>query len=94
MRNIAHRDIKTENVLLTDDFRLKLCDLGSCSNLIKYGKDDICTPKEAVGSPEYNPPEIHLGEANTTPAALKASDIFSLGCVLFLMVKFSLSLGY
>lgn len=84
--NIGHRDLKTENLLLTHDFKLKLCDLGSCCTLIKSGKDDIQTPIEAIGSPEYNPPELNTGEAADTPSALKAADVFSLGCVLFLMV--------
>ena len=86
MRNIAHRDIKTENLLLTSDFRLKLCDLGSCCSFLKNGKDDITTPKEAIGSPEYNPPEVHLDEISTSSTSLKSADVFALGCVLFLMV--------
>jgi serine/threonine protein kinase len=85
-RNIGHRDIKTENLLLTEDFKLKLCDFGSSCTLMKSGKDDIVTPTEAVGSPEYNAPELHTGEAGTSESAIKAADIFSLGCVLFLMV--------
>lgn len=85
-RNIGHRDIKTENLLLTEDFRLKLCDFGSSCTLTKSGKDDIVTPIEAVGSPEYNAPELHTGEAGSSESAIKAADVFSLGCVLFLMV--------
>jgi serine/threonine protein kinase len=81
--NIAHRDIKTENLLLSSDFKLKVCDFGSCSTLIG---GEIRTPLSAVGSPEFNPPEAHAGEASETVSALKAADIFSLGCVLFLIV--------
>lgn len=85
-KNIGHRDIKTENLLLTGDFMLKLCDLGSSCTLQRTGKDDIVTPMEAIGSPEYNPPELNTGEALDTASAIKAGDVFSLGCVLFLMV--------
>jgi serine/threonine protein kinase len=85
-RNIGHRDIKTENLLLTGEFVLKLCDMGSSCTLQKNGKDDIVTPMEAIGSPEYNPPELNTNEASDSESAIKAGDIFSLGCVLFLMV--------
>lgn len=85
-RNIGHRDIKTENLLLTGEFVLKLCDMGSSCTLQKNGKDDIITPMEAIGSPEYNPPELNTNDASDSESAIKAGDIFSLGCVLFLMV--------
>ena len=86
-RNIAHRDIKPENLLINSQFKLKLCDFGSCSNLHKIGDDDISTPMEAVGSPEYNPPEIITGQGCSTSQHLRAAEVLSLGCVLFVLVS-------
>src|SRR3990167_1587256 len=85
-RNIVHRDIKPENLLINSQFKLKICDFGSCSNLHKIGDDDICTTMEAVGSPEYNAPEIMAGDICKTSHSLRAAEVFSLGCVLFVLV--------
>jgi len=48
--------------------------------------DDISCPLGAIGSPEFNAPEILAGEPLTDARSLELSDVFSLGCVLFLMV--------
>ena len=91
-RFICHRDIKTENILVTRSFELKLCDFGSCSSYCKkMGKgglgDEIRTPMEAVGSPEYNAPEINYGTGPLDSKSLQLADVFSIGCALFLIVR-------
>jgi serine/threonine protein kinase len=77
--DIIHRDIKPSNIFLTDygrkeDF-VKLLDFG-----IAYTSDvDRVTEEGAlVGTPRYCSPEQLKGTA-----PLKASDIYSLGCVIY-----------
>lgn len=72
--NIAHRDIKFENLLMNDDYQIKICDFG----LATYNKQmtDIC------GSPLYLAPEIYI---NTQYDPFKA-DIWSLGIMLFILL--------
>ncbi|KAJ1921817.1 serine/threonine protein kinase, partial [Tieghemiomyces parasiticus] len=79
---IAHRDLKLENCLLTEDGVLKVIDFG-CAVVFK-------TPFESeahdvtgfTGSDPYIAPELHYRR----PYDPRASDIWSLGIVLFSMV--------
>ena len=53
---IAHRDIKPENVMLTEDFELKLIDLGF--GLALAGRTGTSWMKTRKGTPMYMAPEI------------------------------------
>ncbi|NBH10350.1 serine/threonine-protein kinase [Amycolatopsis sp. SID8362] len=69
-REWFHRDIKAENTLIAPDGRVWLIDLGSAVR-----RDVAATPQGTVG---YSAPEVMQG----APATV-ASDVFSLGCLLF-----------
>lgn len=72
--NIAHRDIKFENILLDDKYTLKLCDFGlACQNI---AKSDKC------GSPLYIAPEIIKNDSYMPINA----DIWALGVILFILM--------
>jgi len=74
---IIHRDIKLENILMTDDSEIsepKLIDFG-LSKMI--GPNEFCT--EPFGTIGYAAPEILLGQPYD-----KSIDIWSLGVVLFI----------
>jgi len=74
-RQIVHRDIKTDNVMLTEDGRVKITDFG-LAKLI--GARQITRGESTVGTAAYMSPEQIRAEVVD-----HRSDIFSLGIVLY-----------
>ena len=74
-KNIIHRDIKPDNILLIDKKELKICisDLGLACHA-----DDENEVKLKCGTPGYVGPEILRGSTFTPKA-----DIFSVGSFFF-----------
>ena len=70
---VCHRDLKLENILLDEQFDLKLIDFGSACLI-----EERCT--DFIGTRNYMAPEIHLKSASYEP---HLADIFSLGVILF-----------
>jgi serine/threonine protein kinase len=76
--NIIHRDIKTENVMINKDGRLKIMDFG----LAKLKSDaGITKTKTSIGTLSYMSPE----QAQAIPADHRC-DIWSLGIVFYEML--------
>ncbi|NWW75840.1 NEK3 kinase, partial [Climacteris rufus] len=73
-KRVLHRDIKSKNVFLTQNGKVKLGDFGS-ARLLAHPMSHACT---YVGTPYYVPPEIW----ESMPYNNK-SDIWSLGCILY-----------
>ena len=76
-RGILHRDIKLDNILLTSEGDIRICDFG-VSKLVKAG--EIMT--EQCGTPAYIAPEIFENKGYEG----YASDVWSAGVVLFAML--------
>lgn len=74
---IAHRDIKPDNIMLDKDYCLKLADFG-CA--IKFTNGEML--KSSAGTSAYFPPEILAGLEYDA----KAMDLFAAAIILFCLV--------
>lgn len=77
--NVAHLDLKPQNLVLTGDFPdcdVKLCDFG-ISRYLSEGAD----VREILGTPDYVAPEV----LNYEPISL-ATDMWSVGVLLYVLL--------
>jgi tRNA A-37 threonylcarbamoyl transferase component Bud32 len=77
-RQMVHRDVKPQNVLIDPDGRAKLTDFGISREL---EKDGLTATGRVLGTTDYVAPEQALGRG-----ADPRSDIYSLGVVLYEML--------
>lgn len=80
-KRIVHRDVKMENILLSDhldDTKIKLADFG-CARPFIAGKKDL---KTLCGSPQYAAPELYMHEDGYD----ERCDIWSIGVVVFILL--------
>lgn len=59
-KNIAHRDIKLENIIVNEDMKSKLIDFGFSTCIEKHTKVSFCFIQIKIfcGTPSYMAPEI------------------------------------
>jgi serine/threonine protein kinase len=79
-KGFVHRDIKTENILLDSNYKLKLADFGFSAPM--EGRDGSGVLKTAKGTEGYMAPEILAG----LPYSGEKADLFAAGVLLFIMI--------
>lgn len=80
--DVAHRDLKCENCLITSNYNIKLADFGFARFVLDiHGKKT--TSSTYCGSLSYAAPEVLRG----MPYYPKISDLWSFGIIIYIMVN-------
>jgi len=78
-RGVIHRDVKPSNVRVMPDGRIKIMDFG----IARLQKADATGSGAIVGTPTYMAPE-----QITNGAITPATDVFSVGCMLYELLSY------
>ena len=78
-KNIIHRDIKTENLLINPDLKLKLCDFGFAREVkLNMENNNISQMTDYVATRWYRAPELLLSGGIYGPEV----DYWAIGCIM------------
>ena len=90
-RLVVHRDLKSDNILVTEDASPRLLDFGIAKLIAEGGvpAGTVTAPMNRMLTPDYASPEQIHGEPATV-----ASDVYSLGVVLYELLSGSRPLQF
>lgn len=80
-RNIVHRDIKINNILVASNEGKTKVSIGDLGSAIKLQSAEG-TSNFQIGTPGYLPPEIIIGAKYSF-----GYDVWSLGCLMYLLLS-------
>lgn len=84
--HVVHRDIKPNNIMITDDDEVRVLDMGIARLLDPESQQstggNLTRHVSGLGTPEVMPPEQWADASSVEPA----SDIYSLGCTFFYLL--------
>lgn len=80
-KDLVHRDLKCENLLLDKDHNLRVADFGF-SRRLAYEAGRVVLSETFCGSGVYAAPEV----LQNVPYNPKASDVWSMGVILYVML--------
>ncbi len=87
---VIHRDLKLENILLTDAGEIKVIDFGIAQVLSETASITIPNRSKIIGTPIYMSPE----QRENPEAVSYPSDIYSLGIITYELILGKLSHGH
>lgn len=85
---IIHRDMKPENILITESGKVKVIDFG-IAQLMFHGNDTLADQGRLLGTPNYMSPE----QKKNAKSVVAASDIYSLGVIAYELIIGKFSFG-
>ncbi len=82
MAQVAHGDLKPDNIVITENLTISLIDLGHSEHVGEI----VC---EEIGTSAYRAPEVSANDA----FGIVQTDIYSLACTLFVIMFQRLPFG-
>eukprot|EP00245_Coleochaete_scutata_P006348 TRINITY_DN20776_c0_g1_i1.p1 TRINITY_DN20776_c0_g1~~TRINITY_DN20776_c0_g1_i1.p1 ORF type:complete len:401 (+),score=73.52 TRINITY_DN20776_c0_g1_i1:223-1425(+) len=76
--NVVHGDIKPENLLVSEEGKIKIADFG-VSHMFADSNDEL---RRSPGTPMFTAPESCVGEVYGG----KGADVWALGCTLYILL--------
>lgn len=77
-QGVLHRDLKPSNIIIDTDDQPRITDFGLAKRMTL--EEDMTLSGQAIGSPNYMPPEQAAGQRE---AVGPGSDLFSIGAILY-----------
>ncbi len=81
-RDMIHRDLKPDNILINDDDHVMITDLGLAIDRMAGKQTGSRRLLSLIGTPEFSAPE----QLRDPESAVAASDVFSMGCILYYLL--------